>query len=147
MELQSFWTDSLKRPTPLHYCCYVRQAILLSHHTSCSHAVKNTLRSKEETDNVPTEKTEQVTFGMKFFVYFLGNKTVLWLVIAHHFSGSGPKLILSLVCFFVGQKWFSVMIGQIACQSNPLRRINWALPMAWVWGQECLFSRVTMQRN
>ncbi len=73
MELQSFWTDSSKRPIPLRYCCYVRQAMLLSHHTSCSHAVKNTSRSKEETDNVPTDKTEQVTFGMKQFSNFLGN--------------------------------------------------------------------------
>ncbi len=26
---------------------------------------KNTSRRKEETDNAPTDKTEQVTFGMK----------------------------------------------------------------------------------
>ncbi len=37
----------------------------LSHHTSCSHAEKNTLQSKEETDNAPAYKTEQVTLGMK----------------------------------------------------------------------------------
>ncbi len=36
-----------------------------SHYTSCSHAVKNTSQSKEETDNTPTEKTEQVTADMK----------------------------------------------------------------------------------
>ncbi len=46
------------------YCCYVRQAMLLSHYT-CSHAVKNTSLSKEETDNTPTDKKEQVAFGMK----------------------------------------------------------------------------------
>ncbi len=34
-------------------------------HTPCSQAVKNTLRSKEDTDNTLTDKTEQVTFGMK----------------------------------------------------------------------------------
>ncbi len=34
-------------------------------HTSCSHAVKNTSRSKEDTVNEPTYQTEQVTFGMK----------------------------------------------------------------------------------
>ncbi len=36
-----------------------------SHTTPCSHTVKNTLWSKEETDNMPTVKTEQVTSGMK----------------------------------------------------------------------------------
>ncbi len=36
-----------------------------SHYTSCSHTVKNTSQSKEETDNTPTEKTEQVTSDMK----------------------------------------------------------------------------------
>ncbi len=55
----------------------------LSRHTSCSHAVKNTLR-KEKTDNVQTDKTEQVTLGMKkvsaFRLSFLRNSnTVLWL--------------------------------------------------------------------
>ncbi len=50
----------------------------LSRYTSCSHAVKNTLQSKEETDNAPTDKTEQVTLGMKKsqlsnFVIFLRN--------------------------------------------------------------------------
>ncbi len=34
-------------------------------HYTCSHAVKNTSQSKEETDNTLTEKTEQVTSGMK----------------------------------------------------------------------------------
>ncbi len=34
-------------------------------HTTRSHAVKNTSQSKEETDKTPTEKTEQVTSGMK----------------------------------------------------------------------------------
>ncbi len=49
---------------PLHYCCYDWLTIPLSRHT-CSHSVKNTSRSKKETDNVPTDKTEQVTCGMK----------------------------------------------------------------------------------
>ncbi len=37
----------------------------LSRYTSCYQALKNTLWSKEETDNKLTDKTEQVTFGMK----------------------------------------------------------------------------------
>ncbi len=32
---------------------------------SYSHAVKNTSQSKEETDNTPSEKTEQVTSGLR----------------------------------------------------------------------------------
>ncbi len=36
----------------------------LLYHTSCSHAVKNTSRSKEDTENTPTYKTEQVPFGI-----------------------------------------------------------------------------------
>ncbi len=32
---------------------------------SRSHAVKNTSQSKAETDNVPTDKTEQVTSSVK----------------------------------------------------------------------------------
>ncbi len=35
-----------------------------SHYTSRSHAVKNILQSKEETDDTLTEKTEQVTSDM-----------------------------------------------------------------------------------
>ncbi len=58
------WAFPKTRP-PLSYCCYVRQAMLLLHHTSCSHVVKNTLQSKEETDNTPTDNTEQLTSGMK----------------------------------------------------------------------------------
>ncbi len=50
-------------PPPLSYC-YVQQ-VPLSHYTSCLHAVENTSQSKEETDNTPTDKTEQVTSGMK----------------------------------------------------------------------------------
>ncbi len=45
---------------------------------SCSHAMKNTLRSKYDTDSAPTDKTELVTFGMKQSVSFqilkFGNK-------------------------------------------------------------------------
>ncbi len=37
----------------------------LSRHALCSHAVTNTLWSKEETDNTLIDKTEQVTSGMK----------------------------------------------------------------------------------
>ncbi len=56
-------------PTRLNYCCYVQQAM----------AVKNTSQSTEKTDNVRTDKTEQVTFGMKqclsfqIFFFFLRN--------------------------------------------------------------------------
>ncbi len=67
----SLLLKSLKRPAPLSYCYYVRQAMVLSRYKSCSHAVKNTFRSKEETDNTLRDKTEQVTFGMKqsFFIF------------------------------------------------------------------------------
>lgn len=50
--------------------------------------VKNTLQRKEETDNAPTNKTEQVTSGMKqglsckmfsFFKEIQTINTVLWL--------------------------------------------------------------------
>ncbi len=51
------WPFAKNRP-PLHYCCYVRQTMALSRHTSCSHAVKNTSQSKEKTDNEPTNKAE-----------------------------------------------------------------------------------------
>ncbi len=57
--------------------------MVLSRHKSCSHAVKNILRSKEETDNMPTDKTEQVTFGifhiLSFFKEIQTINTVLWL--------------------------------------------------------------------
>ncbi len=43
------------------YC--VRQ--VMPHKTSCSHTVKNTSQSNEETGNTPRDKTEQVTSGMK----------------------------------------------------------------------------------
>ncbi len=48
--------DPSQRPTPLRNCCGVRQTMPLSHYTR-SHAVK--------TENTPTDKTEQVTSGMK----------------------------------------------------------------------------------
>ncbi len=35
------------------YCGRVRQTMPLSHYTSCSHLMKNTLWSKEQTDNMP----------------------------------------------------------------------------------------------
>ncbi len=61
--MELYKTNNKNRP--LRYGCFVRYPMLLSRHTSCSHAVKYTLRSKEETDNAPTDKTEQVTSGMK----------------------------------------------------------------------------------
>ncbi len=42
----------LQKPTVLSYCCYVRQAMPLSRYT-CSHVVKNTSRSRQETDYTP----------------------------------------------------------------------------------------------
>ncbi len=45
---------------PLSYCCYIQQAMALSRHTSCEKSC-----STEETENGLTDKTEQVTFGMK----------------------------------------------------------------------------------
>ncbi len=39
--------DPSQKPALLSYCCYVRQAMTLSQNASCSHAVQNTLRSKE----------------------------------------------------------------------------------------------------
>ncbi len=64
------------------YCCHDRQT--LAHNTSFSQAVKNTSQSKEETDNTPTEKTEQVTADMKqglgsHFLRNSNNKYYLWL--------------------------------------------------------------------
>ncbi len=65
-----------------------RQAMVLSCHTPCSHVVKNTLWSKEETNNVPTDKTEQVTLGVKqisafkcslFFTEIQTINAILWL--------------------------------------------------------------------
>ncbi len=53
--------DRSQNPPTLSYCCYARHTM----HYTCSHAVKNTSQSKEETDNTLTEKTEQVTSGMK----------------------------------------------------------------------------------
>ncbi len=78
------WPFAKTRPLP-YFCC-VRQAVVLSRHTSCSHAVKNTSRSKEDNDNAPTDKTEQVTLGMKqslslqilSFCKKLKNKYRLW---------------------------------------------------------------------
>ncbi len=63
----SMWLDNWPfiKTRPLSYCCYVRRSMALSHHTSCSHAVWNTSRSKEETENALTDKTEQDTIGMK----------------------------------------------------------------------------------
>ncbi len=49
--------DRSQTPPTLSYCCHDRQTMPLSHYTSCSHAVKNTSQSKEETDNTLTEKT------------------------------------------------------------------------------------------
>ncbi len=48
----------------------------LSHYTMFSRSKKNTSQSKEETDNMPTDKTEQVTSGMKqgliiIYLFFL----------------------------------------------------------------------------
>ncbi len=54
-----------KTRPPLVTVAMTDKTMPLSHYTSCSHAVKNTLQSKEETDNTPTEKTEQVTSNMK----------------------------------------------------------------------------------
>ncbi len=71
-------SDPLQKPALLSYCCYGWQAMALSRHTSCSHAVKNTLRSKEETDNTPTDKTEKASLGMNVsafkFCHFSYNK-------------------------------------------------------------------------
>ncbi len=41
-----FTIDRSQRPALLSYCCYPQQTMSPSHHTSCSHAVKNTLQSK-----------------------------------------------------------------------------------------------------
>ncbi len=56
----------------------------LSHSTHhCSQAVKHTSKSKEETDNTLTDKTEQVTSGMKQGLSFCQDiqtiNTVFWL--------------------------------------------------------------------
>ncbi len=66
-ELQSLYLaiDPLQRLSPLHYCCYVQQAVPLSRHTSCSHVVKKYIAEQEDTYNMLKDKTEQVTLGMK----------------------------------------------------------------------------------
>ncbi len=65
--------DPSQKPALLRYYCFVRQAMPFSHHTSCSHAVKNVFstRSTEKTDNTPTDKTEQVNSAMKQSLSFL----------------------------------------------------------------------------
>ncbi len=60
---KDIWTFA--KTQPLSCCCYILQAMVVK---SCSH-VKNTSLSKEKTDNVPTYKTEQVTFGIKLSLY------------------------------------------------------------------------------
>ncbi len=52
--------DHSQRPASFSYCCDVWQAMPLSRHTTRSHAVKNTSWSKEETENMLTDKKEQV---------------------------------------------------------------------------------------
>ncbi len=68
----------LQRPVPLRYSCYVQQAMVFSCNTSYSDVVKNTSRSKEKTDNMLTDKTEQVTFGMIQSLSIQTINTVLW---------------------------------------------------------------------
>ncbi len=53
-----FPIDPSHRLALFSYCCDVWQAKPLSRHTTRSHAVKNTLWSKEETDNNMTDKAK-----------------------------------------------------------------------------------------
>ncbi len=59
--------DPLQRPVPppLVINATTDKPCHFHAHTSCSHAMKNTLWREEDTDNMPTDKTEQVTFSMK----------------------------------------------------------------------------------
>ncbi len=80
--------DPWQKPARLSYCCYVHTShATLTLHTMFSRC-KNILQSKEETDNTPTDKTEQVTTGIKqgpdfqmlsFFKEILTRNTILWL--------------------------------------------------------------------
>ncbi len=84
--------------------------------------VKNTSRSKEKNDNAPTDKTEQVTSGMKQILAFFKEFSFTILVIAwnkhewtsegilfqlwkdvntHHFSSSSPPTLSSSPVWFV----------------------------------------------
>lgn len=51
-------TDPSQRPAPLI-------TVAMSDKPCCSHSVKNILQSKEKTDNMPPDETEQVAFGIK----------------------------------------------------------------------------------
>lgn len=68
--------------------------MVLTRHKSCSHAVKYTSRSKEENDNMPTDKTIQVTLGMKLIFSFCKNSNnkyssvALYCVMTDHCSAS-----------------------------------------------------------
>ncbi len=59
--------DQSQNPPTLSYGCHDQQAVLLSHYTFSSSEKYKKLKSqsKEETDNTPTEKTEQVTSDVK----------------------------------------------------------------------------------
>ncbi len=78
--------DHSQSHTLLSYCCYTRQTMPLSNYTFSSHTVKNTSQSKEETDNVPTDKKEKVTSDIKqgfrtlIFKEIQTINTVLWLL-------------------------------------------------------------------
>ncbi len=150
MELQSFWTDSSKILTPFvtvamfdkPSCFHTTHHVLTQWKIHCGAKWKLTMCRQ-------TRQSRLLLVWIVIF-YFLGNK---YRFVARNctpffrFRSTKVNILSCLVCLWGKNGRFSVMIGQIACQSNPLRRINWALPMARVWGQECLFSRVTMQRN
>ncbi len=79
-------------------------AMPLSCYTSCSHAVKNTLWSKDDTDNLTTLFQPRKDFS------------------THYFSSlSSPKFIYSLV-------WFACRIKWRICRYNWLDRLSVKLP-------------------
>ncbi len=63
MTLFSQLTVRKTRPPLVTVAMPTNNAALKLH--TCSHAVKNTSQRKEKTDHTPTEKTEQVTSGIK----------------------------------------------------------------------------------
>ncbi len=61
--------DPLQKLALLSYCCYLRQAMLLSHYTSCSHTVK-IHRGGKRGNWQRADNTDQVTSGMKQMARF-----------------------------------------------------------------------------
>ncbi len=79
-----------RKKMTIHYCSYIRQAMTLSRWFSRS--AKYTSRSKEKTDNASTDKTEQVTLGMKLSLSFQ-----IWSFI-FFFKSNNKYCLVALFC-------------------------------------------------